>query len=328
MMLLPMILVIVHCKNIRKFYPSNGFFLVSLLSVYTFFSYYAFFNSFSITWLNNLVWLIISLAFFPPEHIPQLSQMTFRFLTYIGIGLATMQYLAFFLGRDRLFGNLRQISFYSVIALAGFLVQRGMRIKMFSWDFAYTSFCSFAIIISRGRLPLMLLLFLISVCLFFSQSSIEVKFFSILVIGGAILIFVHSNYFMNYMFRHNEGDRLSYSMLGDASFTSGRSAIYECAWNQFKDHPIWGLGYTSFKSPKNTYNKFWRRKESLSCHSTWLQYLAEIGIVGTSLYALILIWIIQCGLWIRRHTLQSSSSHHIADWAIIIGSFFILGGDF
>ena len=114
-----------------------------------------------------------------------------------------------------------------------------------------------------------------------------------LLAGGLALIFTSDRL----------GTLLSLPMaLGDTEklnqLLSNRLPLYAAAWNMFRENPLLGIGYGSFPSvwveylPEGVGN-VWMRELELATHSTYLQVLAETGLVGIGLY----VAIIFLGTW-------------------------------
>ena len=65
-----------------------------------------------------------------------------------------------------------------------------------------------------------------------------------------------------------------------ASASSGRDSLYKIAWNHFTDHPFLGLGFAGFIKKYNGYP-----------HNIVLEFLADYGILGSSIWFSLFIYI-------------------------------------
>lgn len=97
------------------------------------------------------------------------------------------------------------------------------------------------------------------------------KLRNILIIGVLLFVVYIVAYYripsVSYFF-----DRLT-DTSGD--ITNGRWTIYESAVEQFKQHPIFGIGWEQFR---NTYTRY------IDVHNIYLQLLCETGIVGAGVF--------------------------------------------
>ena len=107
-------------------------------------------------------------------------------------------------------------------------------------------------------------------------------------------------------------------------FSSQHESHYITSWNMFKKNPIFGLGVNSFRifCENEDYNH-----DNLSCsthpHNSYLQILAETGIVGISFILFMLIFLILEIFKIISSDLKNKK-RHIEDYQIcLIGCFLI-----
>jgi O-antigen ligase len=80
-----------------------------------------------------------------------------------------------------------------------------------------------------------------------------------------------------------------YDPAGLKDITSGRSVLYSSAWEMFKENPILGVGWDQYKGTWFDYIDFKRNlmsKKELNPHSSYLKVLAELGLVGFTIYVL------------------------------------------
>lgn len=328
MFLLPALVVAVHYRKIRLPMPDFSICLVMALSIYTFFSYYCFFDSLLFIWLNNFIWLLLIISIVDSERITIIVERCLQIFKIMGICLSLMLFIALMVDDFRLFGNPRQIAFYVVICMAASLTEERFRVRLFSKQMAYLAAMGATVFFSGGRLPLVLMLFIIILGMLLTCKNMRTGLMRISCLGIFLFAVVRTEVFQHFMLRDSDAESLHVSLLEDGGFTSGRSVIYEAAFAQFLDYPVWGMGYQSFKSPVNPYNPFWRPTESLSVHSVFLQYLAEIGLVGTVLYTAILLHLIITGLLMYIKAKKNSWYYSRGIFAILTGIIFIGGGIF
>lgn|GEM_PF-2477571 len=99
---------------------------------------------------------------------------------------------------------------------------------------------------------------------------------------------------------------------------SGRLALLTAAWNMFVAHPVLGVGYGRFPQLWTQYvsedvGNIFLRQFQLATHSTYLQIMAETGIIGIALY----VSLVALGLryawgafkaWRDRHAFLSAAA--------------------
>lgn len=118
----------------------------------------------------------------------------------------------------------------------------------------------------------------------------NIKFFIIIfpvvIVIIISILFGSSNFSKNLMRMDIKKDVNITKMHSDnlTAITSGRSILYEIGWKRFKQRPIFGTGYDSFKRPKRAVMNNGVLREGSALHSSWLQILSETGIVGAFLY--------------------------------------------
>ncbi len=65
--------------------------------------------------------------------------------------------------------------------------------------------------------------------------------------------------------------------VGSGDISSGRFELFEFAWGIFLSNPILGVGIDAFTSIS-----YMGESRNIGAHNDWLQFLAEIGFIGTS----------------------------------------------
>jgi putative inorganic carbon (hco3(-)) transporter len=77
------------------------------------------------------------------------------------------------------------------------------------------------------------------------------------------------------------------------SLLSGRGTLYQAAWRMFESSPVFGIGYGMFRQSWAAYADTALtgpaiRSVELSAHSTYLQIMAELGMIGLASYVALL----------------------------------------
>lgn len=102
--------------------------------------------------------------------------------------------------------------------------------------------------------------------------------------------------------------------------SSGRTSLYETAWNLFLSSPIIGIGWGLYSTAGN---------ENLSAHSNYLQILSETGAVGLTLFiiAITATWLITKRK-LNKALASAENSDYISllAYSLYIQTFFILYG--
>jgi O-antigen ligase len=89
---------------------------------------------------------------------------------------------------------------------------------------------------------------------------------------------------------------------GELAATGGRGAVYKATFKMFFDHWLYGTGAGTFSMTYPYYSTErmdWFRRYA---HNDWLQYLAELGTVGTALLAALGIGVLRAQLKVRNTT--------------------------
>jgi O-antigen ligase len=139
----------------------------------------------------------------------------------------------------------------------------------------------------------------------------------------------------NFVFRNNENKGLKYLKITSiedlnnsdlGSFTSARSVIYYDAYNLISEKPFFGNGFLSWNDKNNNYNTLITSRDGgrISMHSTFLQYWAETGIVGLSLYLIYLSIILNNGRFLIKSP-NKNKNYYIGKLIIYVSIFMLLG---
>lgn len=113
---------------------------------------------------------------------------------------------------------------------------------------------------------------------YYSQDTLKNKTKKYLkyIIGLITMIII---IYLSYMFIPAVGsalDRFFISNSTSGDISSGRFGLYNLAWETFVDNPIIGVGIDTF-----TYIPYSGVQQNVGAHNDWLQFLAEIGAVGS-----------------------------------------------
>lgn len=85
------------------------------------------------------------------------------------------------------------------------------------------------------------------------------------------------------------------SMFLTEDISSGRFDLYKLTWNTFLDRPLLGVGIDAF-----TYVPHAGTYSNAGAHNELLQFLAEIGILGTSLFAFLVLAVLKKTIYLVK----------------------------
>lgn len=276
--------------------------LVVATTIVYFFSYYSYFGNYDFSILNNAVLFYLLLWAVDFNNVSALRQIAFTML-FTNFLLIIISFGYFIGNLDDFtggpFGNARQVGFFGILSIPYLYVLLVSFGGTKRWrTVIYTSLFVIMLynVITNGRLNLAIIFFcLIVFCTkIFTRPLMPRK----MLIGTVIVIVtllssqqVAEKYLARGLVEVKSiGGILALDKADMDIFTSGRSAIYRSGWEMYHDFPLWGGGYKRWNYIGNQYNPFVSPggKERISMHSTHLQYLAETGIIGLSLYWLLL----------------------------------------
>jgi O-antigen ligase len=106
--------------------------------------------------------------------------------------------------------------------------------------------------------------------------------------------------------------RIERSLSGEESLTFDRINLADAAWRAIEESPFIGVGLDNFRYVARSY--VWQATDQLP-HNMWLQFMANVGIVGTlAFFGLIAIWF----AWMLRaqHVSVEHSQRQLL-WAFI-----------
>jgi putative inorganic carbon (HCO3(-)) transporter len=103
-------------------------------------------------------------------------------------------------------------------------------------------------------------------------------------------------------------DRILSSSQGETQIEEGRTTLWQVAERMVRAHPVNGIGADNFQNSSRHYllepGAVFRSDVIIETpqvtHNTYLQVAAELGLVGFSLFALIIFFSLRCGLWAAR----------------------------
>lgn len=328
MLLIPLCFLVFWHRKFSLFRSTGPLVVSAFMSVYAFCSYYGYFHVFNYSIFNNMMWLLL-VCCMKWEKPERLISNCCRYGFSVGVFMSILCLCTVFLGDGRLIGNLRQAAFYIIFSM-------NMGFACLYWEPSTRTnrkimlglgLMGFAVVASGGRLPFACMLLILALWfVVFNKLTAKtlLMFFSFVVL---VLFLLSSGWFNDYLMRGKSLESNADSLYESGAFTSGRSSIYRYALEQFYDHPVFGLGYLSFKDVNNVYNPFLAigSHERLSVHSTWLQYMAELGIVGTCLYALLLFSLIYVGIKYCKMNVDRSC-YAVGCLLLICSCQFFLGG--
>lgn len=94
---------------------------------------------------------------------------------------------------------------------------------------------------------------------------------------------------------------------------SGRLVLLLAAWNMWRAHPLFGVGYGRYPAVWAQYAPAgmgapWFLRLELAAHSTYLQIAAEMGIVGLAVYVALLGSAMRDAWQVRTHSIRSDDA--------------------
>lgn len=328
-------------KPEKVYYLTHKVFLLLIIcSAYysaSFFTYFGFITLSTINWVFILLLTVLSfngrkdeLIFFSSLFLGSVLVITIQtFLVQIYF------YPDFILAKEFAVNNSNHLGFFVLMSTLFIIFLNGIglaRYKKLLKNIFYFFFIY--LIFTGGRLNLVLLLLFI-LCIFIKP--IKVFWMTKKVIIRLLLVFAlviaSVNTTKNLIFRNSENFSFTeYEDFGTSSntyleaFSSGRSAFYLDAIELINEKFYFGNGFLSWSDINNEYNSFIAKNENerYSLHSTILQYWAETGLIGLSLYLLYLFSIATIGKkLIKSNDLFFSLSGIICFYVPV---FMILGG--
>lgn len=277
-----------------KFHKNRIYFIFFLLSFYMFLSYFNRFNNFDYTFFNNFIILSLFLAYYKQLSFKLLREITkIVLIVSIFISLQIIVIIAFDLVKE-VGGGLRQLPLHIVLSLPFIFVFYNLSNSFTKFQLRSLLILMLVVILMTGGRTSLGLFLLMTVYYLFNFESRKL-FYSLgifFTIGSVLVLpIIIKEIIYTYFFRDMsiQGDLIS--IITNPAFNSGRSLFVLDALEMFYDHPFFGYGINGFKSFGNPYNRFATRYglEGLSVHNVHVQYLAEIGIIGYSLYLFILL---------------------------------------
>lgn len=252
---------------------------------------------------ERLLIIIISIIIFDIVN-------SFMVLTQYKIGLFRV------LGLSRNPTALAMIATYSMI----FGVMFFLKTKKYSYKIFFVLLIISSIIkvvLTQSRAGFVSLLLVIGSYIIFSKNKILLMFLIIILISSILYIvpdiyFTRINRFIEtvkgYLFEGEEVQDI-------------RRSIYSIAMKVFKKHPVFGIGPANFMSYiKHIRPELWTLKfKVLAVHSLYISLLVESGIIGLSLFVMILLFI----LYYLIKSIKMSRKHKDQDLIYLTIAFFI-----
>lgn len=133
-------------------------------------------------------------------------------------------------------------------------------------------------------------------------------FFILIMTGTCSYLLYQSNYFPGIL-----RERIARTLMFDDSLIGDRTRLAIAGWRAFIDSPFVGVGLDNFRYVATRYNV-----PSVSeqvPHNLWIQFLAQIGLIGTLAFAaLIGFWLLR--IFLNQRVTYSQSQRDIL-WAFI-----------
>lgn len=334
LLLIPTIVQKLKVWHFKNFITILTIFIVFYYSI----SYFSYFKNITHSTFNWFFLLIIAVTAFEKNTLVKLK----FYFTLAFISITIIAFINFLVSiiygeaytKIYAFGNATQIGFYSLIAIVYSLyIKRntnekiGLSFQILFW------FNVFYILYSGSRLNFLILIILFTFFLLHPTKEFVFSRRNLFIIYLiTIIAFVSSDFISNYLFRqtNNRIKDLTFNSLDDLNdsdlraFTSARSAIYYDAIHLIKEKPIFGNGFLSWNDKNNNFNSIISGQNGtrISMHSTFLQYWAETGIFGLSMYVLLLLMILKYSYVIKKshEYKQIGTITYLFTLAIIIGS--------
>ena len=244
-------------------------------------------------------------------------------------------YPNFILAKQFAVNNSNHLGFFVLLSFLFIILLHGIDLSRYrkSLKIIFYFFSSY-LIFSGGRLNLVIL-FLFLVFIYFSPvKTFWITKVKILRLFLLVILFLGvSQSTKSLILRNSENVSFSdYNNLDDlgnsdlGAFSSGRSAFYLEAIDLINAKFYFGNGFLSWTDINNSYNTTiaTNGKERWSLHSTILQYWAETGLYGLSLYLLYLFSIATIGKKLTRSNDLLLSLSGIVSFYVPV--FMILGG--
>ncbi|MFC1782577.1 O-antigen ligase family protein [Planctomycetota bacterium] len=319
--------------------------LVFLIGLYQVGSYYSYFKNIELSILNNAFFCLIVICTIDTSdrnHFLQVC-LTALFAGYLLLGTSMLtqinvlsnSYIININMDNQIFGNVRHIGFYGILTLPYVLA--------LTWEIRNTKFinilfipyillCIAYNILSYSRLNILIFISIIILCMIKNMGSnvLPKKFVLLLII--VIILFLPTEMIISFLTKDTLQDISNVTKLNDPTlvhFTSGRSEIYLYGWEMFKDFPIFGAGYLRWSDSSNVgYNPFEGSNELYSMHNVHLQYLAEMGIVGLSMYWCLLFFLMILGLkWVNnKHYCECNNIRDVGTVVFLVAFIMFIGG--
>lgn len=127
-------------------------------------------------------------------------------------------------------------------------------------------------------------------------------------VGAAALVLI-VGFYVNALASDQEQARITQVTRGETRVEEGRTTIWQVGWRVFQSQPVHGIGIGNFQTSSH---HFLLRPGSLNrsdqiisansvAHNTYLEVLAELGVVGLALFASIIAFSLGAMLAAARH---------------------------
>ncbi len=127
----------------------------------------------------------------------------------------------------------------------------------------------------------------------------------VLIVGAASYAFFQTPYFPPVL-----KDRIQGTIAEEGSLTDDRERLATAGMRAFESSPLVGTGLDNFRYVSTRYE---RTATPQAPHNIWIQFLAQIGLVGTAAFAFIILrWLVDVVRGWRRSAARSSRHQLIA----------------
>jgi O-antigen ligase len=323
----------------------------------------AFFSAhpqFSAILLLFLAWVAISMTWSPElgaalQHVARYTLSAFLFLI-VFTAVRTRQHVHWLLGafvlastlsgayglvsppppgeEDRLAGTIGEPNQLAAVLVAGFVIALALAITekgkpLLRIFYACASvLCLITTFLTLSRAGLIaLVLAMVAAVLVGGRWRPQVAIAATLVVLTLVGFFA---------FVASPDQRARVTQVGEGS-TTGRSDIWTVGWRMVQAHPVKGVGVGQFESSSVHYliaPGTIRRSDLIVdqpkvAHNIYLHILAEMGVIGLSLFLLILGFALRCALLAAREFgRRGDAAMDLVSRAVFVGLIGILSADF
>lgn len=184
-------------------------------------------------------------------------------------------------------------AFFGMILSLNMLMLLGKKLKGKLIYIGIFALCALCIVLQNRKAELVMSVFVIAVLIFSNVNVISIhgkwKRIFIFALVSAIaltgfLVMLNQGYLARYELFFNQIVKNASDNSTVIDISSGRMRLWERAFNLFREHPVFGIGWGRFREHlTDTYNVL-NEGQLSNAHNNYLQLLCETGVVGLILY--------------------------------------------